>query len=52
MPGLRDGVIVGEGQDLARWACNSCGLTAVPLLFDDEAARAAFAKGLPPRPKA
>lgn len=42
MAGLRDGVMVGEGQDLAKWACGRCGLAAVPLLFDDEAARRAF----------
>lgn len=43
MPGIQDGVIVGEGQDLTRWTCKDCGLTAVPLLFDDEAARTAYA---------
>lgn len=42
MAGLRDGVMVGEGQDLAKWACERCGLAAVPLLFDDEKARLAF----------
>lgn len=42
MAGLSDGVMVGEGQDLAKWACDRCGLAAVPLLFDDEASRAAF----------
>ena len=43
MAGLRDGVMVGEAQDLAKWACKACGLAAVPLLFDDEASRVAFA---------
>lgn len=42
MPGIRDGVIVGEGQELARWACERCDLTAVPILFDDQASRKAF----------
>lgn len=42
MPGIRDGVIVGQGQDLSRWSCDRCGLTAVPLLFDDEEARSAY----------
>ncbi len=42
MAGLSDGVMVGEGQDLAKWACNHCGLAAVPLLFDDEASRLKF----------
>jgi hypothetical protein len=42
MPGIRDGAMVGEGQELAKWACNHCGLTAVPILFDDEGARKAF----------
>ena len=37
--------MVGEGQELAKWVCLSCGLMAVPLLFDDEAARAAYAAG-------
>lgn len=44
MPGIRDGVIVGEGQELSRWTCRACGLTAVPLLFDSEEARAAYAE--------
>ena len=59
IPGLRDGAMVGEGQELAKWVCLSCGLMAVPLLFDDEAARAAYAasrarelsKGMPPWPQ-
>jgi hypothetical protein len=42
MAGIVDGVLVGEGQDLSQWACARCDLTAVPLLFDDEAARKAF----------
>lgn len=42
MAGLQDGVMVGEGQDLAKWACKRCGLAAVPILFDDEASRKAF----------
>ena len=42
MAGLRDGVMVGEGQDLAKWACDRCGLAAVPLLFDDEKSRKRF----------
>jgi hypothetical protein len=44
MAGLADGVMVGEGQDLAKWACDRCGLAAVPLLFDDEQARLAYEK--------
>lgn len=44
MSGLGDGVIVGEGQDMAKWACERCGLAAVPLLFDDEKARLAYEK--------
>lgn len=43
IPGLRDGAMVGEGQELAKWACNACGLMAVPILFD-EASRKAFAE--------
>ncbi len=39
VPGLRDGVLVGQAQDFGRWSCNRCGLTATPILFDDEAAR-------------
>lgn len=39
MPGVRDGALVGTGDELGRWACNRCGLSAVPLLFDSEAAR-------------
>ena len=42
MPGIRDGVAVGYGGELERWACNRCGLTAGPILFDSEAARAAY----------
>ena len=42
MAGLRDAVMVGEGQDMAKWACERCGLAAVPLLFDDEASRKRF----------
>ncbi len=42
MPGVRDGVIVGYGGELERSTCNRCGLTAVALLFDDEAARLAY----------
>ncbi|MEA3137502.1 MAG: hypothetical protein QOJ26_1896 [Thermoplasmata archaeon] len=42
MAGLVDGVLVGEGQDLSQWACGRCDLTAVPLLFDDEASRKKF----------
>lgn len=42
MPGIRDGVIVGYGGELERWACNRCGLSAVPILFDDEAGRLAY----------
>lgn len=42
MGGLRDGAMIGEGQEMAKWACNRCGLMAVPLLFDDEAARKAY----------
>ena len=44
MAGLSDAVMVGEGQDMAKWACNRCGLAAVPLLFDDEKARLAYEK--------
>ena len=44
MPGIRDGALVGTGQELAGWTCATCGLTAVPLLFDDEKAHAAYAK--------
>lgn len=44
MAGLGDGVMVGEGQDLAKWACERCGLAAVPLLFDDETSRERFEK--------
>lgn len=59
IPGLRDGAMVGEGQELAKWVCLSCGLMAVPMLFDDEAARAAYAaarakeltKGMPSWPQ-
>jgi len=42
MTGLRDGVMVGEGLDLSKWACERCGLAAVPLLFDDEGSRKRF----------
>lgn len=42
MAGIRDAVMVGEGQDMAKWACERCGLAAVPLLFDDEKARLAY----------
>jgi hypothetical protein len=42
MPGVRDGVMVGTGLELAQWTCERCGLTAVPLLFDDEEARLAY----------
>ncbi|MHB1260904.1 MAG: hypothetical protein ACYC2H_04230 [Thermoplasmatota archaeon] len=42
MAGLSDGVMVGDGQDLSKWACDRCGLAAVPLLFDDEASRKKF----------
>lgn len=42
MAGLSDGVMVGEGQDFAKWACKRCGLAAVPLIFDDEASRLRF----------
>ena len=43
MPGIRDGALVGTGQELSKWTCEDCGLTAVPLLFDSEADRAAYA---------
>jgi hypothetical protein len=52
MPGLNDGVIVGEGQDLARMACERCDLVAVPLTFDDEAARLAYEKEQAKHPSA
>ena len=42
MPGVRDGALVGTGQELSKWTCERCGLTEVPLLFDDEAARLAY----------
>ena len=42
MPGVRDAVLVGLGQDLSRMACVDCGLVAVPLEFDDEAAWRAY----------
>ena len=42
MPGVRDGALVGTGQELDKWTCERCGLTAVPLLFDSEAARRAY----------
>lgn len=42
MPGVRDGALVGTGQELDKWTCARCGLTAVPLLFDDEDARRRF----------
>jgi transcription initiation factor TFIIIB Brf1 subunit/transcription initiation factor TFIIB len=42
MVGIRDGAFVGTGDELSRVACNRCGLAAVPLLFDSEAARKAF----------
>lgn len=42
MPGIRDGAMVGGLQELSRWTCNRCELTAVPLLFDDEEGRKAF----------
>ena len=42
MGGLGDGAMVGEGQELAKWACERCGLLAVPLIFDSEAGRLAY----------
>lgn len=42
MPGVRDGALVGTGQELTQWTCVRCGLTAVPLLFDSERARLAY----------
>ena len=42
MGGLGDGAMVGEGQELAKWVCERCGLMAVPLLFDSEAGRLAY----------
>lgn len=42
MPGIRDGAVVGYGQEMASFTCRRCELTAVPLLFDSEAARKAF----------
>lgn len=42
IPSVRDGVIVGLGQDMAKMACDRCGLVAVPLEFDDEKALLAF----------
>ncbi len=44
LPGIRDGVIVGLGQDFGTWSCNRCGFTGAALRFDDEAARAAYEK--------
>ncbi len=44
MPGVRDGALVGTGQELDKWTCARCGLTAVPLLFDSEAGRVGFEK--------
>lgn len=41
-PSVGDGVVVGIGQDLSKMACVRCGLVAVPLEFDDEAARQAY----------
>lgn len=52
MAGLGDGVLVGEGQDLATWACNRCGLAAVPLVFDEEASRVRFEKERTKNPQA
>jgi hypothetical protein len=42
VPGIRDGVLVGTGQDFGQWSCNRCGFTGTPLLFDDEEARVAY----------
>jgi hypothetical protein len=42
MPSVGDGVIVGLGQDLSKMACERCGLVAVALEFEDEAARHAY----------
>lgn len=42
MPGVRDGALVGTGQELDKWTCERCGLTAVPLLFDSEQDRRRF----------
>ncbi|MEK6974738.1 MAG: hypothetical protein AABY18_00185 [Candidatus Thermoplasmatota archaeon] len=42
MPGIRDGAVVGYGQEMASYTCRRCELTAVPLIFDQESGRKAF----------
>lgn len=42
MPGIRDGAVVGYGVEMASFTCRRCELTAVPIIFDDEAGRKAF----------
>jgi hypothetical protein len=42
LPGVADGAIVGEGQDMARRACLRCDLVAVPIEFESDEGRRAF----------